>query len=103
MTCCARTASKGGRREVSACRRILVLHRGALSWLAALGWGVRDPPEYFSLAPRLGYALLVAAFGLAVGVQALGGTEGIRAGAGEEGKPVPRQHVVRAVMVLLLY
>lgn len=71
--------------------------------LPLLGWGIRDPPEYFSLAPRLGYALLVAAFGLAVGVQALGGTEGIRAGAGEEGKPVPRQHVVRAVMVLLLY
>jgi hypothetical protein len=70
---------------------------------ALVGWGIRDPPEYFSLAPRLGYALLVAAFGLAVGVQALGGTEGIRAGAGEEGKPVPRQHVVRAVMVLLLY
>jgi protein-S-isoprenylcysteine O-methyltransferase Ste14 len=68
-----------------------------------LGWGLGDFGGFFSSAPRLGYALVVALFGLAVSVQAYASTQGIRGGKGEESKFVFRQRIVRIVLVLSLY
>ena len=68
-----------------------------------LGWGLGDLEGYFSIAPRMGYAVVVGLFSIAVGVQAFGSTQGIRGGKGEEGKFVLRQRIVRVVLVLSLY
>jgi protein-S-isoprenylcysteine O-methyltransferase Ste14 len=68
-----------------------------------LGWGLGDLGGFFSINPRLGYAIIVGVFSLAVGIQAIGSTEGIRGGKGEKGKLVLRQSIVRVVLVLSLY
>lgn len=68
-----------------------------------LGWGLDDLAGYFSLPPRLWYAVTVGMFSLAVGIQAYGSTAGIRGGKGEDSKFVFRQRVVRIGLVLSLY
>jgi len=68
-----------------------------------LGWGLGDLDGFFSLAPRLGYSIVVGLFGLAVGIQAYASTQGIRGGRGEAGKFVLRQRVVRIVLLISLY
>ncbi|MGD0806870.1 MAG: isoprenylcysteine carboxylmethyltransferase family protein [Anaerolineales bacterium] len=71
--------------------------------LASFGWGFDNLRGFFSLVPRLGYALSVVLFAAAVGVQALSGTEGIRGGKGEESKWNRRESIVRVVLILGLY
>jgi protein-S-isoprenylcysteine O-methyltransferase Ste14 len=71
--------------------------------LPLLGWGLDNLKEFFSLAPRSGYALAVVLFGAAVGIQAFQGTEGIRGGRGEEAKWNRRESFVRFGLVLALF
>jgi len=71
--------------------------------LPLLGWGFDNLRGFFSLAPRLGYALSVVLFAAAVGAQAFSGTEGIRGGKGEAAKWNRRESVVRFVLALGLY
>ena len=68
-----------------------------------LGWGFGDLRGFFSMSPRLGYALIVLALGLAVGWQALDSPEGIRGGRGREDKLVARQSVIRITVIVLLF
>lgn len=71
--------------------------------LPLFGWGFDNLRGFFSLAPRLGYALSVMLFAAAVGAQAFSGTEGIRGGKGEESKWNRRESIVRVMLVLGLY
>ena len=68
-----------------------------------LGWGIGDLGGFFSLYPRLGYAVLVGMLGLATGYQAVDTPEGVKGGKGEEDKRVRRQTVVKVVVILLMY
>jgi len=68
-----------------------------------LGWGIDDLAGFFSLYPRLGYAVLVVILGLVAGYQAIDGPEGLKGGKGEAGKLVRRQSVVKVVIILLMY
>lgn len=68
-----------------------------------LGWGIGDLRGFFSLYPRLGYAVLVAVLGLAVVYQAIDAPEGIRGGRGKAGKLVSRQSIVKIVVILSMY
>jgi protein-S-isoprenylcysteine O-methyltransferase Ste14 len=71
--------------------------------LPLLGWGLGDLDGFFSLPPRIGYALAVGMFAIVVGIQAVGGTEGIRGGKGDRSKLVLRETIVRFGLVSLLY
>ena len=71
--------------------------------VALVGWGLGGLSQFFSSAPRAGYAIVVVLFGLGVGIQAYESTEGIRGRSGEAKKLVVRQTVVRYVMELSLY
>ena len=68
-----------------------------------LGWGIDDLAGFFSLYPRLGYAVLVVVLGLVAGYQAVDGPEGLKGGKGEAGKRVRRQSVVKVVIIVLMY
>jgi protein-S-isoprenylcysteine O-methyltransferase Ste14 len=68
-----------------------------------LGWGLGDLRGFFSMGPRLAYALVVLVAGLAVGWQAVRSPEGIRGGPGREDRRVSRQSVIRVTVILLLY
>jgi protein-S-isoprenylcysteine O-methyltransferase Ste14 len=68
-----------------------------------LGWGLGDIRGFFSMGPRLGYALIVLVLGVAVARQALTTPEAIRGGRGREEKRVARQSVIRVTVILLLY
>jgi protein-S-isoprenylcysteine O-methyltransferase Ste14 len=68
-----------------------------------IGWGLDDLDGFFSVYPRLGYAVLVVMLGLAAGYQALDSPEGLRGGKGEEGKRLSRQTVVKVAVILLMY
>jgi protein-S-isoprenylcysteine O-methyltransferase Ste14 len=68
-----------------------------------LGWGIGDLPGFFSVGPRLAYALVVLALGLAVAWQALHSPEGIRGGSGRDNKCIARQSVIRIIVTVLMY
>ena len=68
-----------------------------------LGWGIGDLRGFFSLYPRLSYAVLVAVLGLAVVYQAIDAPEGIRGGRGKEDKLIGRQSIVKVVVILAMY
>ena len=68
-----------------------------------LGWGLGDVGGFLISGPRAAYAVIVALFGTAAGYQGITAPEGIRGGRGQRGKLVPRQTIVRAVVVCLLY
>ncbi len=68
-----------------------------------VGWGANDLRGFFSIYPRLGYAVLVTALSLAAGYQAIDASEGIRGSRGYEGKLLRRQSIVGIMMILLLY
>jgi len=68
-----------------------------------VGWGANDLRGFFSIYPRLGYAVLVTALSLAAGYQAIDAPEGIRGSRGYEGKLLRRQSIVGIMMILLLY
>lgn len=67
-----------------------------------LGWGIDDLAGFFSLYPRLGYAVLVAILGLVAGYQAMEGLEGLKGGRGKADKLVRRQSVVKVVIIFLM-
>ncbi len=71
--------------------------------VALLGWGPNDLPGFFANTARAAYAGAIVLFGLAVGLQAIKNPEGIRAGQDAKGKRIPRQHVVRLVIVGAMY
>jgi hypothetical protein len=48
-----------------------------------LGWGIEDLGGFFSISPRLGYAVLVGMLGLAAGYQAVDTPEGVRGARGK--------------------
>ena len=68
-----------------------------------LGWGVNDLCGFFSIYPRLGYAVLVFALSLAAGYQAIDAPEGIRGRQGDKGKRLRRQSIVTALIIILLF
>jgi len=68
-----------------------------------LGWGITDLRRFFSLGPRLGYAMIVLALAVGVGYQALDAPEGIRGSPGRGDKLVSRQSVLRYVVTISLF
>ena len=70
--------------------------------LSLLGWGVADVRGFFSSAPRLAYAVVIALFGVAVAYQAAASPEGIEGSSGLKEKRVPRQSAVGYAMLLVL-
>ncbi len=68
-----------------------------------LGWGITDLRGFFSLEPRLGYAIIVLALAFGVGYQALDSPEGIRGSTGRGDKLVSRQSVLRYVITFSLF
>ncbi len=68
-----------------------------------LGWGIDDLAGFFSLYPRLGYAVLVVILGSVAGYQAIEGLEGLKGGKGEADKLVRRQSIVKVVVICLMY
>ena len=70
--------------------------------LSLLGWGVADVGGFFSSAPRLAYAVVIALFGVAVAYQAVAAPEGIDGSSGLKEKRVPRQSAVGYAMLLVL-
>lgn len=68
-----------------------------------LGWGLGDVGGFLAAPQRLGYALMVAATGLWVAYESAFDPEHFQIGRGQEGKQLSRQHVVRLVIVALLY
>jgi protein-S-isoprenylcysteine O-methyltransferase Ste14 len=68
-----------------------------------VGWGLDDLNGFFSLGPRLGYAVSVVLMGLGIFWQALDNPQGFRGGSGEEGKLIPRQRIVRNLIIGFVY
>jgi protein-S-isoprenylcysteine O-methyltransferase Ste14 len=68
-----------------------------------LGWGLDDLAGFFSLSPRLGYAVLVVLLGLVAGYQAMDGLEGLKGGKGKVDKLVRRQSIVKVAIIFLMY
>ncbi len=68
-----------------------------------LGWGLGDVRGFLAAPQRLGYAVMVAATGLWVAYESAVDPERFQIGRGQEDKQVSRQHVVRLVIVVLLY
>jgi len=69
------------------------------SWVG----GIDDLAGFFSLYPRLGYAVLVVILGLVAGYQAIDAPKGLKGGKGEAGKLVRRQSIVKVVIIFLMY
>lgn len=68
-----------------------------------LGWGLDDLAGFFSLSPRLGYAVLVVLLGMVAGYQAMDRLEGLKGGKGKADKLVRRQSIVKVVIICLMY
>ncbi len=68
-----------------------------------LGWGLTELDSYFSVSPRLGYALIILIVGIGVGCQAVDAPEGIRGSTGRGDKLVSRQSVLRYVVTFSLF
>ena len=68
-----------------------------------LGWGVADLRGFFSLEPRLVYAIIVLALAFGVGYQAVDAPEGIRGSTGRGDKLVSRQSVLRYLVTFSLF
>jgi protein-S-isoprenylcysteine O-methyltransferase Ste14 len=86
-------------RSILYCFATVIIYLG----VALVGWGLGGMSQFFSSAPRVGYAIVVVLFGLGVGIQSYESTEGIRGKSGEAEKLVVRQTVVRYVLELSLY
>jgi protein-S-isoprenylcysteine O-methyltransferase Ste14 len=72
--------------------------------LPLLGWGLDDPPGFFSFPQLVGYSVSIAAFGLLAGylIQRPGGM-GNTLGKGQEDKFVARQRIVRILVTGMLF
>jgi protein-S-isoprenylcysteine O-methyltransferase Ste14 len=71
--------------------------------LPLLGWGLEDPAGFFALPQRLIYTVVIALFGLVAALQMILLPESFRGGQGKTEKFVPRQHIVRIAVTLLLF
>jgi len=71
--------------------------------LPLLGWGFGALRAFFTLPPRLGYALVVVTFGLAVGWHGIDAPEGVQGGHGQEGKRVRRQTFLAYGLTAILF
>jgi protein-S-isoprenylcysteine O-methyltransferase Ste14 len=79
--------------------RTVVLYAG----LPLLGWGFDDVAGFFALPQRLIYAIGIAGFGLVAACQMIFLPESFHGGKGRAEKFVPRQHIVRLAVTLLLF
>lgn len=71
--------------------------------LPLFGWGLDDPPGFFSYPQLIGYSIIIAAFGLLVSYMAQRpGGLGTR-DKGREDKFVPRQRIVRILVTGMLF
>ena len=86
-------------RGISFSLATLVMYLG----ISLLGWGITDLRGFFSIYPRLGYAVFVAVLSLATGYQAIDAPEGIRGRKGDKNKRLPRQSIVSVLIILLLF
>ena len=86
-------------RGISFSLTTLLLYLG----IPLLGWGANDLCGFFSIYPRLGYAVLVSGLSLAAGYQAIDAPEGIRGRKGDRGKRLPRQSIVSVLIIILLF
>ena len=86
-------------RGISFALTTLVMYLG----IPLLGWGANDLYGFFSIHPRLGYAVLVFALSLAAGYQAIDAPEGIRGRRGDKGKRLLRQSIVSVLIIILLF
>lgn len=71
--------------------------------LPLLGWGINDLPSFFASSPRSGYAVLLIFLALAIGCQAINAPEGFRGSRGDKSKRLPRQSIVSAGVIFLLF
>jgi protein-S-isoprenylcysteine O-methyltransferase Ste14 len=68
-----------------------------------IAWGLANIAGFFSSPQRLIYAVIVLILGSAVGIQAIHSPEGIRGGQGQKETLVPRQRLIRNLVIILLY
>jgi protein-S-isoprenylcysteine O-methyltransferase Ste14 len=68
-----------------------------------IGWGLADMPGFFSRPQRLAYALIIESLAVAVCIQSIRAPEGIQGGKGREDARIPRQTIIRIVVVFMLY
>jgi len=68
-----------------------------------LGWGLGDLIGFFAAGPRMGYAVVVLLLAIGIGWQAHDTPAGFRGGNGQETALVPRQRLVKHIVVLMLY
>lgn len=68
-----------------------------------IGWGLKDLRGFFSMPQRLTYAIVIEVLGIAVGIQAVHSPQGIRGGKGRDDTRIPRQRIVRNIVIFLLY
>ena len=68
-----------------------------------IAWGITDTAGFFSNPSRSFYAVIVCILSSVVGIQAIHSAEGIRGGKGQRDTIVPRQRIVRNLVILLLY
>jgi protein-S-isoprenylcysteine O-methyltransferase Ste14 len=71
--------------------------------LPLVGWGLGNLRGFLSLAPRVGYALVVAALAMAVAAVGIDSPESIRGSKGPRGKLIARQSIVRSVLMAALF
>jgi protein-S-isoprenylcysteine O-methyltransferase Ste14 len=62
-----------------------------------------DVRGFFQIPPQLAYGLIVVLVGFAIGWQSLGTPEGFRGGRGKEEALVPRQQVIKTLVIAMLY
>ena len=86
-------------RGISFSLTTLVMYLG----IPLLGWGIADFRGFFSIYPRLGYAVFIVILSLATGYQAIDAPEGIRGRKGGKSKRLKRQSIVSVLIILLLF
>jgi len=86
-------------RGISFSLSTLVMYLG----IPLLGWGIAGFRNFFSIYPRLGYAVFIAILSLATGYQAINAPEGIRGRKGDKSKRLKRQSIVSVLIILLLF
>ena len=86
-------------RGISFSLTTLVMYLG----IPLLGWGITNLRGFFSVSPRLGYAVFVAFLSLATGYQAIYAPEGISGRKGDKSKRLQHQSVVSVLLILLLF
>lgn len=68
-----------------------------------LGWGLKDLSGFFSLTPRLAYALVVALVALGIGYQAVAAPDSFKRSSEKKESRVARQSIVRWGLIGIMY